>query len=105
MPTNKPSPPTQMPKRSPDFYKAIITDWRTSAIMSDVSDQELVILAAQFTGLSVAAIDTDVTIQVEYLELAVNALRTAYSSRMAVKQGLAKPRPHRRSSDVPRPPA
>jgi hypothetical protein len=88
----RPDPPAQPPQRQKGFYEAMITDWRCTALMSGMTDQEIILCAAQFCGLSVANSNLTAEGQAQTLDIAERAMRTAHFSRVEVKAGRAVPR-------------
>lgn len=81
--------PRQSPKRPAGFYESAIQEWRSEGILRGLTDQETVLLSAQFCGLAVAKSALSADGHVAMLDLAVRAMHTAYAGRMAVRAGVA----------------
>lgn len=93
--------PKQSPKRPPGFYEAALREWRVDGLQRGLTDEETILLSAQFCGLAVAKSDLSPDGQTAMLDLASRAMQTAYAGRMAVKAGLGRGRRLGRDSDRP----
>lgn len=65
--------------------------WREDSLRRGLTPEEVVICAAQFLGLSIAALKISVDSQLLVMESASKITNTACLSRTAVRQGAAWP--------------
>lgn len=66
--------------------------WRKIGITDGLTPRETFLVAAQFAGLAVAAMDgLSAKEHEEIIKLALGAMRTAYEGRMAVRRGYGRP--------------
>lgn len=83
--------PPMNPKRPKGFYESVLRDWRVAGIVKGLTDEETVLLGAQFTGLAIAAMEVSADAHAAHLDLATRAMHSAYIGRMAVRQGFGRP--------------
>jgi hypothetical protein len=79
--------PQLPPRRPPGFYEEILLAWRLLGINHGLTDTEMVTLGSQFTGLAVAATELTPAGQERLLGHASNIMHTAYTGRIAVRNG------------------
>lgn len=83
--------PKQQPKRPRGFFDGVMLVWRETALRAQLTDEELVTVAAQYLGLCVAGMDLSVESQIKVMAAAAKITHNACISRVAVKQGAAWP--------------
>lgn len=87
--------PLQEPRRPKGFFESVLMRWRETAMRAELTDKELVVLAAKFLGLSIAGMQgIPPDSQVDVMSAAVGIVHSAWDGRTRIKQGAAWPLQH-----------